>query len=148
MRTAIRTRSASAARSPTWFSVLERTKKFCSAAWVARNPRIRKLNEISGNNTLARKKIPRASEVKALNRWSRSRIGGRNFKQAVLDQSVQQIRQIRAQQFRFHVILVQKLLIRHFNLRRGGHQLPHTRAGPVQAKIALRLNIQEHGLFI
>jgi hypothetical protein len=121
MRTAIRANWLSMACSLTRFWVLEEMERFCSPACVVRKPRIFKLTEVIGNNTLARKNTLRASGLKALNRWSCSHIGGGNFKQAVLNQSVQQLREIRAQQLRFHVVLVQELLIRDFDFRRCRH---------------------------
>lgn len=65
------------------------------------------------------------------------------MQQAVLDQPIQKFGEIFAKHFRCNVVFLKQLLIRGVDAGRRHHQTPHPCARLVQAKVTLRLNIQE-----
>src|SRR5579859_182992 len=115
---------------------LGRERDFCRNACVLRNPRRRKLRDTKGNSAAARTKSTRAGRSSALNRRRRSHIFGLDLKQSVIDEPPQQFRKVGAKQFRLNVEFVLKFPISSVDARRGGDQLPHTRAGFVQTEVA------------
>src|SRR5579885_3369502 len=139
---AVRTAQFSAAAGRAWGRAANRS----SVAWVARNPRHRKLRRMSGRAMAARRNKRCARPSSALNRRSRSHIGGNYLQQAVLKKTACEFDKIGAKLFRVGVVFSEQLLESRMNAWRSSEQLPHARTRGVEPEIPLGFEIQENGL--
>jgi len=97
-----------------------------------------------------RKESRRASaSICAKSVEGRSHIRRSHLEQAIVNQAAQQVGQILTQQSGLYIVLVEQLLIGHFDFSAPPSPTCHmARSRLIQTKIALGLDVQEHGLFV
>src|SRR5579883_2149671 len=137
---AVRTAQFSAAAGRAWGRAANRS----SVAWVARNPRHRKLRRMSGRAMAARRNRRCACPSSALNRQSRSHMGGNYLQQAVLQKTACEFGEIGAKLFGVGVVFREQSLERGLNVWRSSEQLPHAGTRRVESEIPLGLEIQQN----